>query len=169
MRRGKGSTVRNETWRRRAALRLSAAAALALATALAVAAVGWGREPGAAGGSGRDEAGLVAVEQEWLGAQDVATLERILASDYVHVIPGAGFITRAQQIEWFKAHPVPPGVERRFEDLRERVYGDVGIVNGVVVRTTPDDPKPHRTLFTDVFVYRDGRWQAVNSQENEER
>jgi hypothetical protein len=23
-----------------------------------------------------------------------------------------------------------------------------------------------RTIFTDVFVYREGRWQAVNAQEN---
>ena len=49
----------------------------------------------------------------------------------------------------------------------ERIYGDVGIVNGVVVRTTSDGAAPRRTLFTDVFVYREGRWQAVNSQENE--
>lgn len=141
--------------------------AVALAAALAFAAGGWGDDRAGGGRPGLDKEGLVAVEWVWLNAKDAATLARILAPDYVHVIPGAGFITREQQIAWFKAHPVPPGVERRFEDLRERIYGEVGIVNGVVVRTTPSDAKPHRTLFTDVFVYQDGRWQAVNSQENE--
>lgn len=143
--------------------------ALALATALTFAAGAWAHGPASEHRPGPDKAGLVAVETAWLHAKDAATLEQILAPDYVHVIPGAGFITRDQQIGWFKAHPTPPGVERHFEDLHERVYGKVGIVNGVVVRTTPGEAKPHRTLFTDVFVYQDGRWQAVNSQENEER
>lgn len=142
-------------------------AALSATIALGSAAVGWGREPGDAARAGRDEQGLIAIERAWLNAENAATLERILAPDYVHVIPGAGFITRDQQIAWFKSHPIPPGVKRRFEDLRERIYGDVGIVNGVVVRTTSDGAAPRRTLFTDVFVYREGRWQAVNSQENE--
>jgi hypothetical protein len=39
----------------------------------------------------------------------------------------------------------------------------VGIVNGVVVEA--DTGSPHKTLFTDVFAYRDGRWQAINAQE----
>jgi hypothetical protein len=57
--------------------------------------------------------------------------------------------------------------------MRVRVYGDVGIVNGVVVTTdekgpsrTGGDEEVNRTVFTDVFVWRDGRWQAVNAQEN---
>ncbi len=44
--------------------------------------------------------------------------------------------------------------------MRVRIYGDVGIVNGTVVSGT------QRTAFTDVFAFRDGRWQAVNAQEN---
>jgi hypothetical protein len=45
-------------------------------------------------------------------------------------------------------------------------YGDVGIVNGLVVRTNKDGNTVDKTVFTDVFVYRDGRWQAINAQEN---
>jgi hypothetical protein len=36
-------------------------------------------------------------------------------------------------------------------------------VNGVVVETT--DYGERKTLFTDVFAYRDGKWQAVSAQE----
>jgi hypothetical protein len=39
-----------------------------------------------------------------------------------------------------------------------RVYGEAGIVNGVVIETT--DHGERKTLFTDVFAYRDGKWQA---------
>jgi hypothetical protein len=31
---------------------------------------------------------------------------------------------------------------------------------------TGGDEEVDRTVFTDVFVWRDGRWQAVNAQEN---
>jgi hypothetical protein len=50
--------------------------------------------------------------------------------------------------------------------MRVRIYGDVGIVNGLVVTTDDKDHEVDRTVFTDVFGWRDGRWQAVNAQEN---
>jgi predicted GNAT superfamily acetyltransferase len=46
------------------------------------------------------------------------------------------------------------------------MYGDVGIVNGIVVTSDAHGKDVNRTIFTDVFVYRDGRWQAINAQEN---
>ena len=48
--------------------------------------------------------------------------------------------------------------------MHVRVYGTVGIVNGIVVETS-GSTLVRRTLFTDVFAYRDGKWQAVNAQE----
>jgi len=35
-----------------------------------------------------------------------------------------------------------------------------------VIASDPSGKELDRTMFTDVFVYRDGRWQAVNGQEN---
>jgi hypothetical protein len=46
------------------------------------------------------------------------------------------------------------------------LYGDVGIANGTVVGTDERGHETSRGVFTDVFVYRDGRWKAVNAQEN---
>jgi hypothetical protein len=34
------------------------------------------------------------------------------------------------------------------------------------IAADPNGKELDRTMFTDVFVYRDGRWQAVNGQEN---
>jgi hypothetical protein len=45
----------------------------------------------------------------------------------------------------------------------------VGIVNGSVIATNDSGKVLDRTMFTDVFVFRDGRWQAVNAQENKVR
>jgi len=50
--------------------------------------------------------------------------------------------------------------------LKVRVYGDVGIVNGIVVTSDENGKQLDRTIFTDVFAWREGRWQAINAQEN---
>ncbi len=65
-----------------------------------------------------------------------------------------------------RGHPAPPADRetRRFEDLRVRVFGSAGVVNGIVVATSANG-KIRKTIFTDVFAYRDGKWQAVNAQE----
>ncbi|HEU5401485.1 MAG TPA: nuclear transport factor 2 family protein [Terriglobales bacterium] len=107
------------------------------------------------------------IEQQWLEhVDDAAVLESVLANDFVHVLP-SGVITKQQQIDFMKAHPRSRQETRSFENLKIRVYGDTGIANGVVVTTNSSGT--HRTLFTDVFVKRQGRWQAVNAQENPEQ
>lgn len=63
-----------------------------------------------------------------------------------------------------RTHAVPERGVRHLEDLRVRIYGSVGVVTGIVVATGPDG-KARKTLFTDVFAYRDGTWRAVNAQE----
>ena len=115
----------------------------------------------------RDRAALIALENEWLANEhNPAALERILASDFVHPVPTGGFVTKAQHIAFSSAHPPPANLKQHFDQMRVRVYGDVGIVNGVVVTTDEKDHEVDRTVFTDVFLWRDGRWQAVNAQEN---
>lgn len=108
---------------------------------------------------------LLDAENRWLAAEDDPdALESILASDFLHVV-SAGIITKDEQLDFMRKHrPVQgPAPARHFEDLHVRVYGEVGIVNGMVVATRVGSTR--RTLFTDVFAYRDGRWQAVSAQE----
>ena len=62
-----------------------------------------------------------------------------------------------------RKHPAPEQrAERHFKGMHVLVYGSVGIVNGTVVEI---GTTRRRTLFTDVFAYRDGKWQAVSAQE----
>jgi hypothetical protein len=115
----------------------------------------------------RRRAALVALENEWLANEhNAAALERILASDFVHPLPTGEFVTKAQHIAFSSAHPRPANRKQHFDQLRVRVYGDVGIVNGIVLTSDQEGREVDRRIFTDVFVKRDGRWQAVNAQEN---
>ena len=117
-------------------------------------------------GPAKDREAIIALEQEWLHASDAATLDRILASDFVHVVPVDHFLTKQEHIDWFIKHPEPKERHTKFDKLNVRLYGDVGIVNGSVIATDSNGKEVDRTMFTDVFVFRDGRWQAVNGQEN---
>jgi hypothetical protein len=105
-----------------------------------------------------DRSEILRLEDQWLHARDAATLDRILAPDFVHVLPSGDFITKEQHIAWFKQHGGNP--DARFKNVRVRIYGDVAVATGTVVA------KERETVFTDVFVKRARRWRAVNAQEN---
>ena len=107
---------------------------------------------------------LLDLENHWLQVEsDANALESILAPDFLHVVP-AGIITKDQQLSFMRRHPAADETTKKhFEDMHVRVYGIVGIVNGIVVETGAGGSR--RTLFTDVFAYRDGKWQAVSAQE----
>lgn len=119
------------------------------------------REPKSAEESKRE---LLALENRWLQVEDdPVALEGILAPDFLHVVPGA-IITKDQHLQFLREHAASgQRPDKRFDDLHVRVYGEAGIVNGAVVETTEHGDR--KTLFTDVFAYRDGKWQAVSAQE----
>ena len=113
-----------------------------------------------------DRDALIALENEWLNNEHNAVeLEHILAADFLHPVVTGDVLNKAQHIKFSSTHLPPPDLMKHFEGLQVRVYGNVGIVNGLVV-ATKDGNVVGKTMFTDVFVSRDGRWQAINAQEN---
>jgi hypothetical protein len=117
----------------------------------------------------KDQEAIGSIEQAWLHAHAAATLDRILAADFVHVIPVDHFLTKAEHIDWTVRHPEPKDRHTRFDKLNVRLYGNIAIVNGTVIASDANGKELDRTAFTDVFAYRDGRWQAINAQENQIR
>ena len=118
-----------------------------------------------ANNGGDQQQQLVQIEQKWLNAEtgnDPDTLQTILADDFIHVLPD-GFITKKEHIDFRRSHPSRHD-DKRFENLKVRIFGSTAVVTGIVA-ANPGDGSIHETAFTDVFVYRDGRWQAVNAQE----
>lgn len=122
----------------------------------------------------RSEAAIQKIEQEWLEAlrrNDTKTLERILGDDWMD---NTGWGRMATRKEFF-SRPVPPAtpagteIAQHFENTKVRFYGDVAIATGMVVSEATEKASgkktTRRSLYTDVLVWRDGRWQAVSSQE----
>ena len=122
-------------------------------------------QPRAARGTENDRRALLALEDEWLAhIRDSVTLERILAPDFQHVIESGAFLTKSQHIAWCVAHPLPAKHTAHFEKLQVRFVGDIGIASGIV-SSSEGGARGSRSVFTDVFAYRDKRWQAVHAQE----
>lgn len=118
---------------------------------------------GSQGATEKSKQEVLDLEDHWLQVEDDPTaLESILAPDFLHVVP-VGIITKDEQLNFMRKHPSPHPGSKHFENMHVRIYGDVGIVNGMVVATTAEGTQ--KTLFTDVFVRREGKWQAVNAQE----
>jgi hypothetical protein len=82
-------------------------------------------------------------------------------------VPQGLFLSKAEPIDWFVKHLPPANRKTRFDHMLVRIYGDTGVVHGMVIASDETGKEVGRTVFTDIFVYRDGRWQAVNAQENE--
>lgn len=136
--------------------------ALTIALAVAAAAPGKGQEPRT---PRRDSTAIAAIEHEWIDASDSVTLDRILASDFVHPVAQGYFLTKTETIDWSATHRPPATLGFRFGRLDVRVFGDAAIATGIVVTTDTAGSLLGRAVFTDVFVHRGGRWQAVNAQE----
>ncbi len=91
-----------------------------------------------------------------LEQQDTATLERILALDFLGTEADGTVLTKADFIAKTKAVPV---VTSDPEDLKVRLAGTTGIVTG---QTIWNNQKPLR--FTAVWLLRQTRWQLVSWQ-----
>jgi ketosteroid isomerase-like protein len=111
-------------------------------------------------GQAKDEATLVEIEQTWARAieqHNMPALECILAHEFEEAGSAGELIDRAQML----ASAATSGdVHYELSDMRVHLYGNFGYVRGVGVARDSDKPTvKHR--FTDIFVYRDGRWQCV--------
>ncbi|HLW81855.1 MAG TPA: nuclear transport factor 2 family protein [Candidatus Acidoferrales bacterium] len=116
----------------------------------------------------RAQQAIIRLEHRWLNNEyNPAALNEILADDFVHVVP-EGMISKQEHIAFVRTHAQPHLAEHKFNKLEVRVYGNVAIANGIVAAAPAGGGAPQKTLFTDVFAFRKGRWQAVNAQETPE-
>ena len=111
------------------------------------------------------------LESKWLDAindADVTTIANTLSDDFVRPAPEyAQFANKAEVLSYYRSHlSAHSSVQRRIEDLTVSVYDTTAIARGRVVTSNSDGKVVSETLFTDVFVQHDGRWQAVSAQEN---
>ncbi|HYH86162.1 MAG TPA: nuclear transport factor 2 family protein [Pyrinomonadaceae bacterium] len=115
-----------------------------------------------------DEKHLRQLDREWNEAyprRDVATLERVIADDWM-CIDGAGErIGKAELLE-----RVASGASRLeshvFDEMELRIYGDAAIVTGRLTGKGRDEEGQlsFSQRYTRVYVKRDGAWRAVATQ-----
>jgi len=110
-------------------------------------------------GSKTDDAVLQLV-QSWLNAEsegDTATLDKLIADDFLGTAPGGGILN--------KTDIVPPGGGERpkmpkssLKESTVRVFGNTAVVMGSVTEEAPPQPG---FRFTLVFLNRGQGWQMI--------
>jgi hypothetical protein len=116
-------------------------------------------------GQSRNEATLVQMENNWariLEQHDMPGLECILATEFEEAGSTGQLTDRSQMLAAAAGYRK---VHYQLSELHARVYGDFGYVRGAGLALSPGRP-PRKTRFTDIFVYRDGRWQCVAGHES---
>ena len=113
------------------------------------------------------EQAITQMEKDWTQAwlkKDATILERILADDWVGIDYTGKTMTKAESISELKSG-VSSTLSFEFGPMKVRVYGDTAIVNGSDTEksTTRGKDSTGHYVWTDVFVRRNGRWQAVSS------
>ena len=121
----------------------------------------------AAAQTGNAEQALLQLERDWEQANaknDTAALERILAPEFVSTDSDGRLSTRAESFARRKSGAVTFTTFTQ-DDYQVHVLGDAAIVTGRMTIRGSRDSKDWsgQERFTDVFVRRNGRWQAVAS------
>jgi len=113
----------------------------------------------------KTNAALIEVEQKWakaLSQKDAATIGCMLADEFEDADVDGSLHTRSQTLEHIPQHK--PGVNQ-LSEMRAHVEGNFGFTRGLATLVDGSGKVIARVRFTDVFAYRDGRWQALAGQE----
>jgi hypothetical protein len=105
---------------------------------------------------------ILQLEDQWMDAlarRDADFFERTLADDYL-ATGGPTVETKAQYLAGIRKPPSASDLPRAaLTDTQTRLYNGMAVVTGLAnYGSTP----PRRTRYTEVFVCRGGRWQAVH-------
>jgi hypothetical protein len=98
-----------------------------------------------------------------MGSGDIAGIERALAADYI-VIGGDGKLeTRAERLAWLRSN-AKDLADITPSQVLVRLYGDTGVVTGLVEIVLEPGAPAIRERFTQVWVMEGGVWKMVTGQ-----
>ncbi len=113
----------------------------------------------------KTKAALINQENTWadaLSRKDADTVACLLADEFEDADVDGSLKTRAETLAHIPQRK--PGVNH-LSEMRAHVEGDLGFTRGLATLVDASGNVIARVRFTDVFVYRDGRWQALAGQE----
>lgn len=118
-----------------------------------------------------DQVEIIRLENKWLAAlmsADVDGIREVLADDFLRPAPDSGhFVTKSQLLGFYRSHLSAKNPNtKHMEGLAVTVYDSTALARGTLVTTDPKGQTISKLLFTDVFVRRGGKWQAVSAQED---
>ena len=114
----------------------------------------------------KDSSALIQIEQTWarsLENRDTSTLGCILADEFEDAGPDGMLTDRATTLTKAATHAA---VHHELSDLQPHVNGDFGYIRGLATALNAQGQLVAKVRFTDVYVYRDGRWQCVAGHES---
>jgi ketosteroid isomerase-like protein len=113
----------------------------------------------------KTEAALIELEQNWAAAlsrKDAATVACMVADEFEDADVDGSLHTRSQMLAHIPQRK--PGVNH-LSEMRAHVEGNSGFTRGLATLVDASGKVVARVRFTDVFTYRDGRWQALAGHE----
>jgi ketosteroid isomerase-like protein len=114
----------------------------------------------------KTEAALVQVEQNWAAAlnrKDADAVACILAGEFEDADVDGSLHSRREALEHIPNRK--PGTNQ-LSELRAHLEGNSGFTRGLATLVDASGKVVARVRFTDVFTYRNGRWQALAGQES---
>jgi len=113
----------------------------------------------------KTEAALIELEQNWAAAlshKDADAVGCMVADEFEDADVDGSLHSRSQTLEHIPHRK--PGMNH-LSEMRARVEGNSGFTRGLATLVDASGKVVARVRFTDVFTYRDGRWQALAGHE----
>ncbi len=105
-------------------------------------------------------------EQRWadaLNRKDVNAVGCLLATEFEDADVDGSLHTRKETLD--RIPNKKPGTNQ-LSELRAHIEGNLGFTRGLATLTDASGKVVARVRFTDVFIFRDARWQAMAGHES---
>jgi len=117
-------------------------------------------------GQARDEATLAEIERTWAQAlekHDANALGCILADEFEDADIHGELTDKNATMNKLASSRV---VHHELSDLHAHLHRDFAYIRGIADAVDPQTRKDTRVRFTDIYVFREGRWQCVAGHES---
>ena len=115
------------------------------------------------------EAYMRKAEEDWAALavrQIPGLIERIIADDYVGVNSDNVVRDKAKMAALAAERPSGKYVSSKLDYVHYRHFGDTVLAQGGESLKRKDGGPDHSLIWTDVWMWRDGKWQVVASQDS---
>ena len=114
----------------------------------------------------KTEGALIEIEQNWAAAlsrKDADAVACMVAEEFEDADVDGSLHSRSQMLEHIPNRK--PGTNH-LSEMRAHVEGNSGFTRGLATLVDGSGKVVARVRFTDVFTYREGRWQALAGHES---